>query len=239
MSTEHINLSFLGNHGPTNWWQRPNLVQHYCNFNQDFYQDSLFRSLGIFCPETVKKSVVKRRSEFLAGRYCSQKALAEINKHPRCIEIGKQREPIWPTGTMGAISHTTGLATAIVSDDPAVLGLGVDVEITVDPDTMDKIGKHILPLEHFALLNQEGLLAHEVFTLIFSVKESFYKAAYTRVQRYFDFSAVKVVHFDQEQQKITFRITENLCEDLTIGQEIDGYYYRYSDDIWATLVCLE
>ena len=106
---------------------------------------------------------------------------------------------------MGAISHTTGLATAIVSSDPKVLGLGIDVEITVDPETMDKIGKHILPLEHFALLNQEGLQPNEVFTLIFSVKESFYKAAYPRVQRYFDFGAVNVVSFDQENQRISFR----------------------------------
>lgn len=231
-------LSFLGNHGQASWWQHLNLTQHFCEFNQEAYQDFLFDSFGINCPDTVKKSVIKRRSEFLAGRYCAQKALARLEQFPTSVEVGKQREPLWPKGIIGAISHTTGLATAIVSDDPNILGLGVDVEITVDPETMNKIGKHILPLEHFTLLNQEGMSPNEVFTLIFSVKESFYKAAYPRVQRYFDFGAVNVVSFDQENQKISFRLTENLCEDLTIGLEISGYFHKYSEDTWATLVCL-
>lgn len=236
--TLNNNMSFLGNHGNAGWWPHTNLAQHFCEFNQELYQDFLFDTFGINCPETVKKSVIKRRSEYLAGRYCAKKALAKIQCFPTDIAIGKQREPVWPTGVIGTISHTTGLATAIVTKDPEVLGLGIDVEVTVDHDTMDKIGKHILPLEHFALLNQEGLKINEVFTLMFSVKESFYKAAYPRVQRYFDFGAVNVLSFDQKQKKITFRLTENLCEGLTIGQEFEGYYYQFSEEIWATMVCL-
>ena len=230
--------SFLGNHGKVAWWPLPDLVQHYCQFDQNFYQDHMFDSLGVVCPESVRKSVAKRRSEFLAGRYCAMQALAEVGYFPKCIGVGKQREPVWPVGVMGAISHTTGLATSVVSSNPACRGIGIDVELTVEPSTMEKIIKHILPLESFSILKQPGLRPEEIFTLIFSVKESFYKSAYPRVRRFFDFSAAKVVEVDLQKQRITFRVTENLCEGLTIGTEVYGYYYQFSDDLWATMVAL-
>lgn len=232
-------LPFLINHGQANWWGHPSLSQHFCEFNQEAYQDHLFDMFKVWCPETVKKSVVKRRSEFLAGRYCAQKALEDIRHESPKIQVGKHREPIWPNGIMGAISHTTGLATAIVSNDPNVTGLGIDVELTVDPETMDKIGKHIMPLEHFEILHHSELKPQEVFTLIFSVKESFYKAAYPRVQRFFDFNAVNVTAFSFEERKITFKLTENLCDNLQVGREVNGYFHQFSDDTWATLVCLD
>ncbi|MCY7295380.1 4'-phosphopantetheinyl transferase family protein [Alteromonas sp. a30] len=232
-------LPFLINHGQANWWGHPSLSQHFCEFNQEAYQDHLFDMFKVRCPETVKKSVVKRRSEFLAGRYCAQKALEELELDSPIIRIGQHREPIWPQGIMGAISHTTGLATAIVSNDPNVTGLGIDVELTVEPDTMDKIGKHIMPLENLDILHTKALLPQEVFTLIFSVKESFYKAAYPRVQRFFDFKAVNVVEFDVNERRITFKIAEKLCDTLQVGREVNGYYHRFSDDTWATLVCLD
>lgn len=229
---------FLSNHGQVEWWDRPNLIQYYCEFNLDAYQDNLFDSHGVHFPDTVKKSVVKRRAEFLAGRYCSLKALAMVGEFPEFIPVGKQREPIWPETTLGAISHTTACATTVVTKDPEVKGLGIDIENLVNTDTMEKICSHIMPKEAGTILEQEGLTQEEVFTLVFSVKESFFKAAYPQVKRYFDFDAVEILSFDQDKKEITFRVEEDLCPEIQPGLIVKGYYHQFSEEKWATLVTI-
>lgn len=229
---------FLSNHGQVDWWHRPNIIQYYCEFNLEAYQDNLFDALGIFFPDTVKKSVVKRRAEFLAGRYCSIKALAMLGEFPEYIPIGKQREPIWPSNSMGAISHTTACATTVVTKDPDVQGIGIDVENLVNTETVEKIRGHIMPREAATILEQKGLTPEQVFTLIFSVKESFFKAAYPQVGRYFDFDAIEILSFDHEKKEITFRVEENLCPNLQPGLLLNGYYHQFSAEKWATLVII-
>ena len=229
---------FLSDNEQVDWWYHPSLVQHFCKFNLDAYCDELFNSLGVYFPDTVKKSVIKRRAEFLAGRYCSLKALGMIGEFPDFIPVGKKREPIWPAGVLGAISHTTACATTVVTNDPEIKGLGIDIENLVGTETMEKICSHIMPLEAGNILEQNGISQEEAFTLIFSLKESFFKAAYPQVQRYFDFDAVKVLSFDVIRQEIEFEVVENLSPSIQPGMRVDGYYYNFSPDKWATLVCL-
>lgn len=229
---------FLSNHGQVEWWHHPSIVQHFCEFNLDSYRDELFDSLGVYFPDTVKKSVVKRRAEFLAGRYCSLKALGMIGEFPDFIPVGKQREPVWPEGVLGAISHTTACATTVVTNDPDIKGLGIDIENLVNTETMEKICSHIMPLEAGDILEQDGLTQEEAFTLIFSLKESFFKAAYPQVKRYFDFNAVKVLSFDVIRQEIEFEVAEDLCPSIQPGMKVDGYYHKFSPEKWATLVCI-
>ena len=61
-----------------------------------------------------------RLAEFRHGRACARLALGRIGAGAHDIPVGASREPIWPTGVVGSISHAGTAAAAVVawqSDD--------------------------------------------------------------------------------------------------------------------------
>ncbi|SHF56212.1 4'-phosphopantetheinyl transferase EntD (siderophore biosynthesis) [Jatrophihabitans endophyticus] len=76
----------------------------------------------------VAHAVARRRSEFHTGRACARVALAELGIAPAAIPVGPQREPCWPTGVVGSITHCDGYRAAAAAPSDVVRSLGVDVE---------------------------------------------------------------------------------------------------------------
>ena len=77
----------------------------------------------------VESARVARQSEFATGRSCAHRALAAIGADVDAIGQGSRRQPIWPDGVTGSISHAVGLAAAVATRvDSAVASLGLDVE---------------------------------------------------------------------------------------------------------------
>lgn len=56
-----------------------------------------------------------------------------------------------------------------------------------------------------------------LLTLVFSAKESFFKAAYNLVGSYFDFDTMTILSVDLEQRMLWFRIEKDLCASLKAG----------------------
>lgn len=75
----------------------------------------IFGLSDVFASEmaTVENSVEVRRAEFAAGRTCARNALGLLNGPQVPIAIGPFREPIWPSGFCGSITHDGGAAAAI------------------------------------------------------------------------------------------------------------------------------
>jgi 4'-phosphopantetheinyl transferase EntD len=59
--------------------------------------------------DLVANAVVRRRCEFVTARRCAHQALAKLGHAPAPIRTGPKREPQWPAGLVGSITHTTGL----------------------------------------------------------------------------------------------------------------------------------
>ena len=126
----------------------------------------------------------KRNHEFLLGRLAIKDALGSLGNVPAWIERDPlTKAPNWPKGIAGSLSHSSGLALAVVSDSPPILGLGVDIEKanrTIDP----KIERHICTLdesEDLHSLHSENLAIRLLLT--FSAKESLYKCFYGKIPR--------------------------------------------------------
>ena len=65
----------------------------------------------------------KRKTEHLAGRIAAVYALREYGY--KCVPaIGELRQPVWPAGVYGSISHYGTSALAVVSRQP----IGIDIE---------------------------------------------------------------------------------------------------------------
>ena len=134
----------------------------------------------------------KRLSDFSTGRYCAVKALKLLHIYDVIIPIGLDREPIWPQGIVGSISHCDKLVGAIVAKKSDHISLGLDIEEigTVTPDIYDLV---FTENEKQYLSSLRGRELQEKSTLIFSIKEAFYKFQHPITKTFLDFLDVEVV----------------------------------------------
>jgi 4'-phosphopantetheinyl transferase EntD len=131
--------------------------------------------------------VASRRREYVAGRACARLALSHLGFAGVAIPSGPAREPVWPAGIVGAITHTADVAAAAVArrSDTAAVGIDIEVAGSVDAVIRDLV---LLPEEEAWLRDEmdDGSMA----TALFSAKESVFKAFYPVEQRWLGFEEV-------------------------------------------------
>lgn len=132
-------------------------------------------------------AVVKRRREFATARGCARSALAALGVEPAPILPGEGGAPQWPPGIVGSITHCVGYRAAAVASSLDVLTIGLDAEPEEPlPDGVLEVVS--LPGERARL----GDLAAEApdtrwDRLLFSAKETVYKAWFPLASRWLDF----------------------------------------------------
>lgn len=140
----------------------------------------------------IAAAVPSRRREFAAGRACAHAALEELGHHDWSLLPGPRREPLWPDGVVGSISHCPGLAVAVAARSADTLAIGIDVE-TDAPLPADVVGSVMDAGEARAI---EGLAARDAVTpwdrLLFSAKESVYKVWYPLRHEWLGFEEVGI-----------------------------------------------
>jgi enterobactin synthetase component D / holo-[acyl-carrier protein] synthase len=136
----------------------------------------------------VRAAVDRRRQEFSTGRFCARQALRKLGLPASPILRGPNREPLWPAGVVGSIAHCAGLCAAAAALDIDMVAIGIDVEIH------DELPHEILKL---ALTHEHAWLADAPSgvhwdRVIFSAKESVYKAWFPLAAEWLDFDDVAV-----------------------------------------------
>ncbi len=109
---------------------------------------------------------------------------------------------------MGSISHTATLATAAVALLSDARGLGVDVEPVMSREAADDVARLVAAHDETRRVAQAAKLDPlETLTLVFSAKESLFKALYPSTRRHFDYLDCEVVRVDSEARRffIAFR----------------------------------
>lgn len=139
----------------------------------DFDPDSFTPGDLLWLPHHAElaRSGKKRQTEHLAGRIAAVHALRAFGEKS-VPGIGKNRQPIWPEGLYGSISHCGNTAIAIVAHTP----VGIDIEAVFSPQLADELASHIASEEELAVLRHSTLPFPLALTLAFSAKESLYKA---------------------------------------------------------------
>ena len=135
--------------------------------------------------DAVAAAASSRRREFVCGRACAHAALQALGRDRGPIGTGDRREPTWPDGVVGAISHAGSLVGAVVARAADARGLGLDIEL-LEPPLDQKLQRLLLtPGEIFHV---QSLLATEpaAAKIIFSAKESVYKCLFPRTGRRLD-----------------------------------------------------
>ncbi|MBF0443058.1 MAG: 4'-phosphopantetheinyl transferase superfamily protein [Oligoflexales bacterium] len=212
--------------------ESPKVLKKACHhfsveFMSEGYHDGLFAEYGVPFPATLGKAIDKRRLDFLAGRFCVKQALKSIGYDPffevRSLE---DRSPVWPEGFIGSITHTRGFASAVIASGNELFGVGIDTEILIREDTVEKIWKTILSdAETFtfsaysAEISKAGLL-----TLSFSAKESIYKCFYPRVKKFFGFNGVELIDIRFDDRSFVYRMTSSFPDPVFKNYENKGYF---------------
>lgn len=132
----------------------------------------------------VERSVPMRRAEFARGRWCAHKALDALGGPSDAILPGAGREPRWPNGFVGSITHTADFVAAVVAPDP-YRGLGIDVEL--NRQLPAGVREHVLTASE-----QQRGMSHELELVTFCAKEAVYKAVYPLTQSWLDFPDVEI-----------------------------------------------
>ena len=122
-----------------------------------------------------RRAVPARAREFAAGRECARSALAQFGIVDFPLLAASDRQPLWPRGMSGSITHTAGLCASVVGERARVGMLGLDSEV------VGAIGEKLWPtictpherswLDSLSSAERAGGV-----TLLFSAKEALYKA---------------------------------------------------------------
>ena len=209
----------------------PNLNIYQCIFDVTAFDSILFQQLSIHYPKNIQSAVIKRKSEFLAGRYCAKKALAEYNINDYTIYALKNRAPSWPKGYIGSISHTSDSAYSIVTKDTEYSGIGIDAEYILSKQQIIDIRKIITTDSEFNFINESLLNINITFTLIliFSAKESLFKALNPIVDIFFDFLAVKIINLSEKKFRLSLEI--DLSSTYKKGHTFEGHYLLNKEQV--------
>lgn len=128
-----------------------------------------------------------RRQEFARARICAHAAVAALGRPPSPIVMGPRREPRWPPGLVGSITHCPGYRAAAVSG--GVLALGIDAEI--DQQLPAGVGQLVLT-ESDRLASDPLAPFGNWDAVAFSARESVFKAWFSVTGRWLDFADATV-----------------------------------------------
>ncbi len=153
-------------------------------------------------PFAAKMSEPRRR-EFALGRACARHALARLGVSGPVLR-GDDRAPLWPRGVVGSLTHCDQLCAAAVAHREVVLSLGLDAEL--DSPLRERVAQRICtPDERAHLAELPELLPSGWEKLVFSAKESFYKAYYPVARSFLGFHDVGL-RFDPEAQSFEVQL---------------------------------
>ena len=209
-------------------------------YHMEAFRPELFAHSGTDFPSHIRDSVPTRQAEFLAGRLCARMALARYGLHNHVVRSGTHREPLWPPGMIGSITHNAGRAAAVACPAGSLGGIGIDLETRIGPDALAAVAAlAVSPREYDylrALAGSEPV--DQLLTVVFSAKESFFKAAFGRVGAYFDFDAAEVLAIAPGARTLALRCTGSLGPGLEAGTVHVPHYDLLDTDSVFTLLAL-
>jgi len=133
----------------------------------------------------------ERRAEFATGRALAREALAAIGHGATSIRRGATREPLWPEGVTGSISHSGDLCLAAAAFEASVRAIGIDVELNggIEPGLWPSIcsERELRRVERLPVASRADEVAR-----LFSAKEAAFKCQFPITRRWIEFSAVSV-----------------------------------------------
>jgi 4'-phosphopantetheinyl transferase EntD len=179
--------------------------------------------------EAVRSAVEKRRREFTLGRTCARRALSILGHPPVAIPVADHRQPAWPAGIVGSITHCPAYCAAAIARAAEVAAIGIDAEVDapLPPGVSDVV---LTDGERSRVAALGGGANWD--RVLFSAKESVFKAWFPVSGRWLDFGDAEVV-FDARLSSFSARVA---IPDRSIGPLFHGRYAVASGVVLTAVV---
>jgi 4'-phosphopantetheinyl transferase EntD len=209
-----------------------------CAFHWEPWDQKAFESFSVSMPHHVSQAVPKRRAEFVAGRLLARVLLAEKGCQEEVRTVEGRRDPLWPKGYVGSITHSHHRAACMVLSEREAQSVGIDLEHWIDDETSARIGSMILDSTgEGEILRPFSASFSRRLTLAFSAKESLFKALYPLVQTYWEFLDLNLQALQGDSQR--GRILACLGAPIFSEPQTFFVYYRVYEDWIITGLALE
>ncbi len=227
---------------------KPNPVSHYLYIpeplSKSIYEISnpIFFTSELFCygldlskthhlhidqqlehPLKIAQAHPKRQQEYLCGRVLAQAALSHHFGLDHPITLMHEHLPIWPTHVLGSISHSQNKLIVALSNNAVYLG--IDIEHWVTSEFAKESAHLVLTPSEFDLWKNK---AAEFFdfaryvSLIFSVKESLYKAVYPTAKQYIDLLEASIVDINFKNQTLRLTFLSEIQQRYQLLEQYQG-----------------
>lgn len=221
-------------------WPFPSELPNCTLVSTCFNQAALTPEFLADCAIDLPKATSKRQAEFLAARLCARKALRiQTGLASLPSQQDNSRIPLWPAHSCGSMSHSHSLAAAVVGDSRSWLGFGLDIERPLKLERAQRLAKNILTADEYstyALLNSTQQAMY--LTVVFSFKESLFKALNPLTGVYFSFQDAQILDLSTAASG---HVCLRLCKDLSVGwpagSELQGQFSQLHGSI-LTLVSI-
>jgi 4'-phosphopantetheinyl transferase EntD len=182
----------------------------------------------------VSTAVAGRRSEFLTARTCARRALQQLGFPAVPIGRGRNREPLWPKNIAGSITHCQGYRAAAVASRSEILSIGIDAE----PDCSLPAGlvnRIAFGRERVAVRQLDQRIHWD--RLLFSAKESVFKAWFPITNRWIDFEDAEVI-FALDTGTFEIRLSEAVTKHISPAARFSGRFLVRAGLILSTVIVL-
>ncbi|MFD6288997.1 4'-phosphopantetheinyl transferase [Streptomyces sp. NPDC060205] len=167
----------------------------------------------------IARAVEKRRREFTVVRGCARRAMEKLGVPPQAVVSGDRGAPRWPAGLIGSMTHCEGYAAAALARATDLASLGIDAEPHL-PLPADVLPSVALP-EEVRRLDELAADHPRIHwdRLLFSAKESVYKAWFPLTGKWLDFSEADIEVFMDPGHTTSGGLSAGL---LVPGPVVDG-----------------
>ncbi|MEU2895829.1 4'-phosphopantetheinyl transferase family protein [Streptomyces sp. NPDC001273] len=190
----------------------------------------------------IRRAVLKRRREFTAVRFCARRAMEKLGVAPVPVLPDGRGAPVWPAGLAGSMTHCQGYCAAVLVRAGDLASVGIDAEPHAPlPDGV--LSSVALPEEAARIARLSADVPGVHFDrLLFSAKESVYKAWFPLTGKWLDFEEADV-EFQVEEgdgARGGFRATLLVEGPLVGGRRVGHFTGRWvaRGDLIATAVAV-
>ncbi|RKN09833.1 4'-phosphopantetheinyl transferase family protein [Streptomyces radicis] len=173
----------------------------------------------------VARAVESRRAEFATVRGCARDALASLGGPRVPLLPGERGAPGWPDGFVGSMTHCRGYRGAAVARAGELASVGIDAEPDEPLPNEGLLETIALPAERAALPRLNAARPGVSWDrLLFSAKESVYKAWFPLTRKWLDFEEARI---DIDPEGGTFTATLLVPGPVVGGVRLPAFSGRF------------
>lgn len=202
-------------------------------FDLSRYEERFAADWNLPVPPTLRQAVKKRRAEYLASRWLAREVMGRFGIPDFLLQNHSDRSPIWPTDMRASLSHTDGAVALAVTQQP--LCIGVDIESVMSQRTADETASMLMSADEQARLRALPLPFSQAATLLFSLKESLYKALWPQLHQPMDFLQASLLEADLAAGKAVLALTHSFSAEFAAGTRLEAEFQLEADRVLTLL----